>query len=113
MATNPEEIRLPDDYRQRLAKFVDQHGTSWQALLDTFMAHIEQQAITGEQPVSVALPSGIDEDTAYLALCMQELEELEAQQSGTKKPTIQDAWRILSKVPGSMVDDINDDRGDR
>ena len=113
MATNPEEIQLPDDYRQRIAKLVDQHGTSWQTLLDSFMTHIEQHPPHGEQHASTEFPPGIDEDTEYLALCMEELRELEAEQSGAKKPTIQDAWRILSKVPGSMVDDINEDRGDR
>ena len=113
MATNPEEIQLTDDYRKRLARVADQNETSWQALLDQAMTHIEQTQLNGEQHVSAALPPGFDEDTEYLALCMEELRELEAEQGDSTKPTIEDAWRILAKVPGSMVDDINEDRGDR
>ena len=33
MATNPEEVRLTDDYRERLARVADQQGTTWKALL--------------------------------------------------------------------------------
>ena len=113
MATNPGEIRLTDDYRKRLAKVADQKGTTWQTLLAQFVTQIEQTKPTGEQHTSDPLPPGFDEDTEYLALCLAELREMEAAQGGVKKPTIEDAWRILSKVPGSMVDDINEDRGDR
>ncbi len=113
MATNPEDIRLTDDYRRRLARVADRNGTSWQALLDKAVTHIEQTPTNGEKHASAKLPPGFDEDTEYLALCMEELQEMEAEQGGAKKPTIEDAWRILSKVPGSMVEDINEDRGDR
>ena len=113
MTTNPEEIRLTDDYRKRLARVADEQGTTWQTLLDRFVTQIEQTKSNGEPPPSAPLPPGVDEDTEYLALCMEELRQMEAEPGGAKKPTIEDAWRILSAVPGSLVDDINEDRDDR
>ncbi len=54
----------------------------------------------------------VDEDTELIAHCAQELQEIEAE-LGPEALTIEEARRILSKVPGSMADDIIQDRGNR
>ena len=76
------------------------------------MTHIEQTQTNGEQHASATLPPGFDEATEYLALCMEDLREIEAEIS-SEELTLEAAERILSKVPGSMLEDVNEDRGDR
>ena len=99
MATNPEEIRLTNDYRQRLAKLADQHGTSWQKLLDSLMTQSEQiQQKSDELDL-------VDIDAEYRELFGHEIEE---------KPVSQERIeQIAAKCSGSFAQDIIDDREDR
>src|SRR5262249_39608904 len=71
-------------------------------------AHLATQAKASSRPMEM----NFEEDTEFFALCMEELRELEAE-LGPGTLTIEEAHRILSKVPGSMVEDIDEDRGDR
>jgi len=96
MAIDPNDIRLSEEQKRLIAKRADQNGKPWQAVL--------QEAL---EPAD----AGIDEDTEFLALCAKELREIEAE-VGADALTIEEAHRILSKVPGSMVEDIQEDRGE-
>ncbi len=99
MATNPEDIRLTDDYRRRLAKVADQQGTSWQVLLDEAVKHIEQ-AQTNSNEVDL-----VDIAAEYRELFGHEIEE---------KPVGRDRIeQIAAKCSGSFSQDIIDDRKDR
>ena len=53
-----------------------------------------------------------NEDTEFLAHCAEELREIEAE-LGPDALTVENARRILSRVPGSMAEAIIEDRGDR
>lgn len=112
MATNPADIQLTDEERRRLARLADQHGITWQALVEQAVAHLEQAQTHGEPPAWAELPPDVEEDTEYVAYCMEELRELEAQ-FGPEALTVENARRILSKVSGSIVDVLNQDRGER
>lgn len=121
MAIDLNEIELSLEQKQIIAERAAQNGKSWQAVLQEALTSPSERAAKPangtpqpvEKQTSTQPPPGFDEDTAFLTLCMEELHEIEAAQRGSKKPTIEDARRILAKVPGSMLDDINEDRGDR
>lgn len=120
MATNPSELSQED--RRALTQLADKSGDK--GLRDAVNAYLKRSA-KGSEPngsearfATQANASGrptdinFEEDTEFLALCLEELRELEAE-LGSETLTIAEAHRILSKVPGSMVADINEDRGDR
>jgi predicted DNA-binding protein len=99
MATNPEDIRLTDDYRQRLAKLADQQGTTWQTLLDEAVEHIEQ---TQRKSDEIEL---VDIAAEYRELFGHAIEE---------KPVSRERIeQIAAKCSGSFSQDIIDDREDR
>jgi hypothetical protein len=99
MATNPEDIWLTDDYRRRLAKIADQKETSWQALLDEAVKHIEQTQTNGNE---VDL---VDIAAEYRELFGHEIDE---------KPVSRERIeQIAGKCLGSFAQDIIDDRKDR
>lgn len=121
MAIDLNEIELSPEQKQIIAERATRNGKPWQTVLQEAIAptseRTAQPANGTSQPVekraSAQPPPGFDKDTEFLALCMEELREIEAAQRSSKKPSIEDARRILAKVPGSMLDDINEDRGDR
>jgi hypothetical protein len=120
MATNSSALSQED--RRALTQIADKSGDK--GLRDAVNAYLERsakgsepngsearlatQAKASDRPTDINL----EEDTEFLALCMEELRGLEAE-LGPETLTIEEAHRILSKVPGSMVEDIHEDRGDR
>ena len=99
MATNPDEIHLSLEHKRLIAERADQNGKPWQDVL--------QEAL---EPKSVE-DSYEFEDTEFLALCAEDLKELEERLG--PPPSLEEVRHILSKVPGNMSDDIIEDRGDR
>ena len=124
MSIDPNEIRLSSEQQQLIAERATRSGKPWQAILqdalcDALMPRSETasspangNAQPAQEQAKAQPPPGFDEDTEYLALCMEELCEIEAE-FGSESLTGDDARRILSKVPGSMIEDIDEDRGDR
>lgn len=120
MATNPSEFSQAD--RRALTQLADKSGDK--VLHDAVNDYLRRSAKESEPNGSEAPPAtyakaaghpadiDFEEDTEFLALCMEELRELEAD-LGPEALTIDEAHRILSKVPGSMVEDVQEDRGDR
>ena len=102
METDTTELSHAD--KQRLAELAERTGS--EAVRVAVSAYLEQQGSNGgEAP-------GCEEDTEYLAYCMEELDKLEARFS-QEALTAENARRILSKVSGSIVDVLNEDRGER
>ena len=99
MEINVNEIQLSLEQKQAIAERAAQNGQPWQAVL--------QEAIT---PKSDAAED--DLDTEFLALIAADQKEL-AQELGHGPISIEETRQILSKVPGSLADDISADRGDR
>ncbi len=90
--------------RQKLAELAERTGDA--AVRDTVHAYLEQGESNGSaQP-------GFEEDTECLAYCMEELRAIE-EKFGPEALTDEEAHRILSKVQGSIVDVLDDDRGER
>jgi hypothetical protein len=120
MAIDLNEIELSPEQKQIIAERATQNGKPWQTILQEAIAPSTESAAKPAngtpQPVekraSAQPPPGLDEDTEFLALCMEELEELN-KKLGSKPVTHERLREILSKVPGSMSDDIIADRGDR
>lgn len=97
MVTDPNDIRLSPEQQQRLAKVANQHGQSWQAAFDDALAQLERKSRTDEDH---------ELDTEFLALCAEEIR-------GRKPVSLTRMREILSKVSGSMAQDIIADREDR
>ena len=97
--TDLNEIELSPEQKKIIAERAAQNGKPWQTVL--------QDAITPKSE-----EEKYDLDTDFLALCEQELEALN-QELGPEPVTHERMREILSKVPGSMSDDILEDRGDR
>ncbi len=112
MATNPEDIELGKEEKASLARAADRNGKPWREFFRKAIASYEQDTPNGEKQASAALPSGFDEDTEYLELCMEDLREIEAD-LGSEALTLEAAEGILCNVSGSMLEDVNEDRGDR
>ena len=95
MATNPNDIQLSPEHKRLIAERADQNGKPWRTVLND----------------ALGKPTEFDEleDTEFLAFCIEELEELK-QKYGDEPPSLEDVRRILSKVPGSLADDIIADR---
>ena len=99
-----DQTGLSDADRKQLAELAERTGDN--AVRAAVNAYLEQEDGNGaERP-------GFEEDTEYLAYCMEELRELEAR-FGPEKLTDEEAHRILSKISGSIVDVLNEDRGER
>lgn len=96
MATNPNEIRLSKEERERLASVADKNGKPWREAFREAIAQYEQ-GLPGDE---------VDIDEEIRAVFGIEPEEL-------KPVSLERVREILSKVPGSMADDIIADRGDR
>ncbi len=117
MAIDLSEIQLSPEQKQLVAERAAQSGQSWQTVLQEALMLKGEAASrpangshqSAEKQDSGELSPDFDEDTEFLALCMEDLREIEAEQATIKKPTIEDARRILAKVPGSMLEDINSD----
>lgn len=120
MATNSSEFSQAD--RRALTQLAEKSGDK--VLRDAVNAYLRRSA-KGSEPNGSEAPSAnqskaaghltdtnFEEDTEFLALCMEELGELETD-LGPEALTTDEAHRILSKVPGSMVEDIQEDRSDR
>ena len=93
MTTDPNEIELSPEQKQRIAERATQNGQSWQTALEEAL---------GPHPTE-------EEDwldTDYMARCAEE-------RRGKEPIGLERVREILSKVPGSMADDIIADRGDR
>ena len=97
--TDLNEIELSPEQKKIIAERAAQNGKPWQAVL--------QEALT---PQSEEEKYGLD--TEFVARCAEELEALNLE-LGSKPVTRERMREILSKVPGSMSDDILEDRGDR
>jgi hypothetical protein len=120
MATNSSALSQED--RRALTRLAHKSGDK--GLRDAVNAYLQRSAKgsgpngsetrLATQAKAAGRPTDInfEEDTEFLALCMEELRELEAE-LGPGTLTVDEAHRILSKVPGSMVEDIHEDRGDR
>jgi predicted DNA-binding protein len=96
MATNPNEIRLSKEDRERLASVADKNGKPWREAFREALSKYERDIPDDE----------VDIDEEIRAVFGIEPEEL-------KPVSLERVREILSKVPGSMVDDIIADRGDR
>lgn len=97
MTTNPNEIRLNKDERERLASIADRNGKSWRAVFHEAIAAYEQSTV----PVNE-----VDIDEEIRELFGTEPEEL-------KPVSIERMHEILSKCSGSLAADIIADREDR
>jgi hypothetical protein len=96
MATNPDDIRLNEQERAQLARAADKNGRSWREVLHEALSKYE-----------LGIPDDeVDIDEEIRAVLGIEPEEL-------KPVSLERVREILSKVPGSMADDIIADRGDR
>ena len=110
--TTPATLLSPAE--QHLTTLADKSGdTDLCAAVQTYLLRLTstQRPDPHSAPQGADLAGG-DEDTECLTHCLQELREIEAE-LGPEALTLAEAHRILSRVPGSMVDDILDDRGDR
>lgn len=99
MSIDVNEIKLSLEQKRTIAERAAQNGQPWQTVL--------QDAITPNSE-----EEDQDLDTAFLALIAEEQKELE-QALGHGPIRIEEARKILAKVPGSMADDIIADRGNR
>ena len=96
MATNPNEIRLSKEERERLASIADKNGKPWREAFREALSKYERGIPDDE----------VDIDEEIRAVFGIEPEEL-------RPVSLERVREILSKVPGSMADDIIADRGDR
>ena len=90
--------------RQKLAELAERTGDD--AVRDVVTAYFAQGERNGTKH------PGFEEDTECLAYCMEELRAIE-EKFGPEALTDEEAHRILSKVQGSIVDVLDDDRGER
>ncbi len=95
MATDPNDIRLSPEQKQRLALVANKNGKQWQDVLDDALTHVEQ---VGSRNAESWL------DTEYMDSCAAEVH---------KHVSFERMRQILSKVSGSLADDVIADRGDR
>jgi transcriptional regulator with XRE-family HTH domain len=96
MATNPNEIRLNKEERERLASIADKNGKPWRETFREALSKYERGVPDDE----------VDIDEEIRTVFGIEPEEL-------KPVSLERVHEILSKVPGSMADDIIADRGNR
>jgi hypothetical protein len=99
-----EQTELSNTDKQQLAELAERTGND--AVRVAVNAYLEQRDSNGAEA------SEFEEDTEYLAYCMEELRGLEAR-FGPEALTDEEAHRILAKVSGSIVDVLNEDRGER
>ena len=99
--TDLNEIELSFEQKQLIAERAARNGKTWQTVLQEALAPKSEE-------------EEYDLDTEFLALLAEDQKELE-KELGHGPITIEEARKILSKVPGSMADDIiaDADRGDR
>ena len=120
MAIDLNEIQLSPEQRQLIAERAAQSGQLWQTVLQENLTPKGEAAFrpaneshqSAEGQAIEKLSPDFDEDTEFLALCMEDLRKIEAE-VGSEALTLEEANRILSKVPGSMLEDLNEDRGER
>lgn len=99
MSIDVSEIKLSLEQKRTIAERAAQNGQPWQTVL--------QDAITPN-----SAKEDQDLDTAFLALIAEEQKELK-QVLGHEPISIEEARKILTKVPGSMAGDIIADRENR
>jgi hypothetical protein len=97
MATNPNDIRLNEEERQRLARAADRNGKPWREAFREAMAKYEQGTVPDDE---------VDIDEEILVLFGVDPKDL--------KPVSPERMReILSQCSGSLAADIIADREDR
>lgn len=99
MAIDLNEIELSPEQKQIIAERATQNGKPWQTVLQEAIAPKSEE-------------EAYDLDTGFLALLAEDQKALE-KQLGHGPISIEEARQILSRVPGSMADDIIADRGNR
>jgi len=97
MATNPNDIRLNEEERQRLARAADKNGKPWREAFREAMAKYEQGTVPDDE---------VDIDEEILALFGVQPEKL-------KPVSLERMREILSECSGSLAADIIADREDR
>lgn len=90
---DPNEIQLSPEQRRLIAERATRNGKAWQTVLEEALG---PQATEEEDWL----------DTEYMARCAEE-------RRGKAPVSLERTREILSKVPGSMADDIIADRDDR
>lgn len=96
MATNPNEIRLSKEERERLASVADKNGKPWREAFREAIAQYEQ-GIPGDEV-------DIDEEIrAVFGIRPEDLEPI----------SLEEMRQILAKCSGSLAADIIADREDR
>jgi hypothetical protein len=96
MATNPNEIRLSKEERERLARVADKNGKPWHEAFREALAQYEQ-GLPGEE---------VDIDEEIRAVLGIEPEDLEP-------VSVEEMRQILAKCSGSLAADIIAEREDR
>jgi transcriptional regulator with XRE-family HTH domain len=96
MATNPNEIRLSKEERERLASMADKNGKPWREAFREAIGQYER-GIPGDE---------VDIDEEIRAVLGIEPEDLEP-------VSLEEMRRILAKCSGSLAADIIADREDR
>ena len=97
MATNPSDIYLDEEEKERLARVADKNGKPWREVLHEAIATYEQGIVPANE---------VDIDEEIRELFGVEPEEL-------KQVSVERMREILSKCSGSLAADIIADRADR
>lgn len=94
MAIHSHDIRLSEDQQRRLARLAEQHGTSWQEVLDDALTRLE---CLGDE----------------LALAEEYRELFPTHEPGQEPVSLEWMRHLLSQCSGSLAEDIVADRDDR
>ncbi|MGE0683787.1 MAG: hypothetical protein AB7P69_23160 [Candidatus Binatia bacterium] len=97
MATNPNEIRLNKEERERLASVADKNGKPWRDVFRDAIATYEQSTVPADE---------VDIDEEIRAVFGMNPEDLEP-------VSLEEMRQILAKCSGSLAADIIADREDR
>ena len=97
MATNPKEIRLNKEERERLASVADKNGKPWRDVFHDAITAYEQSTVPADE---------VDIDEEIRAVFGMNPEDLES-------VSLEEMRQILAKCSGSLAADIIADREDR
>lgn len=97
MATNPNDVRLNEEERQRLARAADRNGKPWREAFREAMAKYEQGTVPDDE---------VDIDEEILVLFGVDPKDLQP-------VSLERMREILAKCSGSLAADIMADREDR
>jgi len=95
MATDPNDIRLSEEDKELLGKVADKNGKPWHAVFWDAITKYAQANSWQEEPWL---------DTEYMESCAAEVHT---------HVSLERMRQILSKVSGSLAEDIIADRADR